>query len=66
MLTPGCCFPEILFHPFWGMAQGSAYVSPGDRVPEPSNLTLGNSGLENMCIRSINEELDTCGALGSY
>lgn len=31
---------------------------------ESSNLTLRNSDLENMCIYSINLELDACGALG--
>lgn len=33
---------------------------------ESSNLTLRNSDLENLCIYSINEELDACGARGWY
>lgn len=45
------------------MGQGYAFLSPGDLMHQSSNLTLRNSGLENMCIFSINEELDTCGTL---
>lgn len=63
MLIPGCCFQDILFHQVWGTAR-SAILSMGDLMYESSNLTQRNSDLENMCIYSINLELDTCGAPG--
>lgn len=44
----------------------SAVLSMGDLMHESSNLTLRNSDLENMCIYSINLELDARGVLGWY